>query len=69
MTAQLIERLAREAGLDAGLYSWGDAGRAPESVARFAALVAEHCAKVAECSFSAEHAAAGVRAAFPMPKE
>lgn len=54
----LIERLAREAGLvDPDLSKPGcmvtDYGRAEEAVRRFAALVAENCAKIADSHESA----------------
>lgn len=78
MTTELIERLAREAGfvdyeLDDGTLRSFDL-----RYARFAALVAEHCAQIAderqnESHFDAasDHLAAVAslqRAAFPMPK-
>lgn len=80
MSDDLIERLAREAGLDAGLYSWPEDAPAPDRVRRFAALVAEECAKLAddpaEClrivrgqAHPRLAAGAAIRVRFGLPRE
>lgn len=72
MNPELLQRLAEEAGfarigVDVWDDSWGGTGDA--TLARFAALVAEECARVVERSPSAEAAAHRLRAAFPTPSE
>ena len=72
MTNELIERLAREAGLRRVMHLWcsenGHGGIDGAALSRFAALVAEECAKVAEAesymSLSDDHVPACIRAKF-----
>lgn len=67
MSNELIERLAREAGIAGDGDVFLPAGL--RALERFAALVAEQCARKVELSSSAEQAASAIRAAFPMPKD
>jgi hypothetical protein len=64
----LITRLAREAGFDDAMEGRGIWTGEDGALRRFAALVAEECARAAESSHSREHAAAAIRAKFKEPK-
>jgi hypothetical protein len=77
---QDIERLAKEAGLrkdDAGYTSeWSIHSVEPEHLAKFAALIAEECAKVCEaqladgeCPERAQYCADAIRAKFALSNE
>ncbi len=75
MSNELIERLAREAGMD-DVFSDGSRFQSDEApsvgcaaLARFAALVAERCARIVDREFDDVLAQAAIRAAFPMPKD
>jgi len=77
MSTELIERLAREAGLvclldmDAAscVHSEGVDGVTADDLARFAALVAERCARIADSEYLTRPPGKHIRAAFPMPKD
>jgi hypothetical protein len=78
---ELIERLAREAGIDINADTLCRYDGWSEPMRRFAALVAEECAKVADghaqaawerdrskaCARAAFDASAAIRAKFKMP--
>jgi len=71
MDKELIERLAREAGVEAVGYWTSE----PQGLERFAALIAEECAKIVETASdylqnsTFDGAAAAIRATFATPHE